>query len=58
MCARRVNRGASWNNNPRNARSANRNRGAAGNRNDNNGFRLASTPAMAGAGAITVAPDE
>ena len=36
-------RGGSWNNNPRNLRSANRNRNDSGNRNNNNGFRVAST---------------
>lgn len=46
-CARRAFRGASWVRNPRSARSANRNRDDVGNRNDNNGFRLASTPATA-----------
>lgn len=39
----RVLRGGSWNNNPRNLRSANRNRNNPTNRNNNNGFRLAST---------------
>ncbi|HUW33692.1 MAG TPA: hypothetical protein VM223_18950 [Planctomycetota bacterium] len=34
-------RGGSWNNNPRNCRSANRNRNTPDNRNNNNGFRLA-----------------
>ena len=36
-------RGGSWNNKPRNLRSANRNRNSAGNRNNNSGFRIAST---------------
>ena len=36
-------RGGSWNNNPRNLRSANRNRNTTGNRNNNNGFRVART---------------
>ena len=36
----RVNRGGSWNNNPRNVRAANRNRNSADNRNNNLGFRL------------------
>lgn len=39
----RVLRGGSWNNQPRNLRSANRNRNSAGNRNNNNGFRVART---------------
>jgi hypothetical protein len=39
----RVLRGGSWNNNPENLRSANRNRNNPTNRNNNNGFRLAST---------------
>ena len=34
-------RGGSWNNNPRNLRSANRNRNDRTNRNNNLGFRLA-----------------
>jgi formylglycine-generating enzyme required for sulfatase activity len=34
-------RGGGWNNEPRNARSANRNRNAPENRNNNLGFRLA-----------------
>lgn len=38
----RVLRGGSWNNNPRNIRSANRNRNTPENRNNNSGFRLAS----------------
>ncbi|MCY4150325.1 MAG: hypothetical protein OXD44_11075 [Gammaproteobacteria bacterium] len=36
-------RGGSWNNNPRNLRSANRNRNRPDNRNNNNGFRVART---------------
>ncbi len=39
----RVIRGGSWNNNPRNVRSAKRNRNTTDNRNNNSGFRLAST---------------
>lgn len=39
----RVLRGGSWNNNPRNARSANRNNNTPDNRNNNIGFRVAST---------------
>ncbi|MEA2060752.1 MAG: SUMF1/EgtB/PvdO family nonheme iron enzyme [Thermodesulfobacteriota bacterium] len=41
----RVIRGGSWNNNVRNCRSANRNRNTPDNRNNNNGFRLACSPA-------------
>ncbi len=52
---RRVVRGGSWNNNPDNLRSANRNRNNTDNRNNNLGFRVARTLA-AGADAITVAP--
>ncbi|MBS0511263.1 MAG: hypothetical protein JSR42_08775 [Proteobacteria bacterium] len=36
-------RGGGWNNNPDNARSANRNRNTPDNRNNNSGFRLART---------------
>lgn len=39
----RVVRGGSWNNNPRNVRTANRNRNNPDNRNNNNGFRIAKT---------------
>jgi Sulfatase-modifying factor enzyme 1 len=39
--ALRVIRGGSWNNKPRNVRSANRNRNEPDNRNNNLGFRLA-----------------
>jgi hypothetical protein len=52
---RRVVRGGSWNNNPQNLRSANRNRNTTDNRNNNLGFRVGST-LSARAGAITVAP--
>jgi hypothetical protein len=52
---RRVVRGGSWNNNPENLRSANRNRNTTDNRNNNLGFRLGRT-LSAGAGVITVAP--
>ncbi|MBU4184729.1 MAG: hypothetical protein KKC23_00735 [Proteobacteria bacterium] len=38
-----MNRGGSWNNNARNCRSANRNNNTPDNRNNNLGFRLAST---------------
>lgn len=41
-------RGGSWNNNPRNLRSANRNRNTASNANNNQGFCLASPPASTG----------
>ncbi|MCP5244127.1 MAG: SUMF1/EgtB/PvdO family nonheme iron enzyme [Burkholderiales bacterium] len=43
-------RGGSWNNNPQNLRSANRNRNNTDNANNNVGFRIASTPANAGTG--------
>jgi retron-type reverse transcriptase len=46
-------RGGSWNNNPRNCRSAYRNRNEPDNHNNNLGFRLARTPLIAGAGAFT-----
>ncbi|MBI5750277.1 MAG: hypothetical protein HZA00_14255 [Nitrospinae bacterium] len=36
-------RGGSWNNNAKNTRAANRNRNNPDNRNNNNGFRVAST---------------
>lgn len=54
-------RGGSWNNNPRNLRSANRNRNTAGNRNNNLGFRLAQSTRAAsvplpGAGRSTERP--
>lgn len=39
----RVIRGGSWNNNPQNLRSANRNNNTPDNSNDNVGFRLVST---------------
>ena len=51
---RRVVRGGSWNNNPQNLRSANRNRNTTDNRNNNLGFRVGRT-LIARAGAITVA---
>jgi hypothetical protein len=46
----RVNRGGSWNNNANNCRSANRNKNNPDNRNNNIGFRAASTmpPGLAG----------
>jgi len=40
----RVLRGGSWNNDPDNCRAPNRNRNDPSNRNDNLGFRVASTP--------------
>jgi len=46
-------RGGSWNNNARNTRAANRNNNTPDNRNQNNGFRLASTPSRAGAAPLT-----
>jgi hypothetical protein len=52
---RRVVRGGSWNNNPDNLRSSNRNRNNTDNRNNNLGFRVGRT-LSAGAGAIMVAP--
>ena len=51
---RRVVRGGSWNNNPQNLRSANRNRNTTDNRNNNIGFRVGST-LSARADAIMVA---
>ncbi len=52
----RVNRGGSWNNNPRNLRAANRNRNTPDNRNNNLGFRLARTPPLARAGVFKGTP--
>lgn len=52
----RVLRGGSWNNKPQNARSAKRNGNDTTKRNNNNGFRLASTLPIAGAEASTLAP--
>lgn len=49
---RRVLRGGSWNNKPQNARAAIRNRNDTTNRNNNNGFRPASTLPPAGAAAF------
>jgi formylglycine-generating enzyme required for sulfatase activity len=49
----RVLRGGSWNNNPENLSSANRNRNQPENRNNNVGLRVASTLCV-GAGGITV----
>jgi hypothetical protein len=51
---RRVVRGGSWNNNPQNLRTANRNRNTTDNRNNNLGFRVGST-LSARASAIRVA---
>lgn len=44
----RVVRGGSWNNNPVNLRSANRNHNAPGDHNNNVGFRLARTARLIG----------
>lgn len=44
MPSQRVKRGGSWNNTAANVRSANRNRNEPTKRNNNLGFRLASTP--------------
>lgn len=44
-------RGGSWNNKPQNARSAKRNRNTPANRNNNSGFRPASTLPITGAAA-------
>jgi formylglycine-generating enzyme required for sulfatase activity len=49
---RRVLRGGSWNNEPENMRSANRNRNDTDNRNDNIGFRLAQAARRPGAAAF------
>jgi len=49
----RVIRGGSWNNNARNCRSANRNNNTPDNRNNNNGFRVACTPASEGTFPVT-----
>ena len=51
----RVVRGGSWNNNPQNLRSAYRNNRTADNRNNNIGFRVAST-LTAGTGGFTDSP--
>jgi retron-type reverse transcriptase len=52
----RVIRGGGWNNKPQNVRSANRNRNTPENRNNNLGFRVASTLFLTGAGAVKAAP--
>lgn len=49
----RVLRGGSFNNKPQNARAAKRNRNTPTNRNNNNGFRLASTTPPAGTAVFT-----
>jgi hypothetical protein len=56
--AHRVNRGGSWNNNPRNCRSANRNGNTPDNRNNNLGFRLALVPAQRPDGFQIVEPED
>lgn len=48
----RVNRGGGWNNKPQNVRSANRNRNNPENRNNNLGFRVASTLSATRAGTV------
>lgn len=56
--ASRVLRGGSWNNKAQNVRSANRNNNTSGNRNSNNGFRVASaqTPAVAAVDQMSIQP--
>ena len=49
----RVLRGGSFNNKPQNARAAKRNRNTPTNRNNHNGFRLASTTPPAGTAVFT-----
>ena len=46
-------RGGSWNNNPGNLRSANRNRNTPDNRNNNIGFRIASTACCQSVGLVS-----
>lgn len=53
LLAGRALRGGSWNNKPQNVRAANRNNNTPDNRNNNNGFRLASMPSNAGVGVPT-----
>ncbi|MBN1338813.1 MAG: hypothetical protein JXA03_05780 [Bacteroidales bacterium] len=45
-------RGGSWNNNAQNCRVSNRNNNTPGNRNNNNGFRLALSPQLKRYGRI------
>lgn len=57
----RVLRGGSWINNGRNARSANRNRNTADNRNNNIGFRLVQAQDVIGIGItdqIVIPPEQ
>ena len=54
-CPGRVIRGGGWSSRPQSVRSAIRYRYTPGDRNNNLGFRIASTLSLAGAGAVTTA---
>jgi len=54
----RVNRGGSWNNEPRNCRAANRNNNSPENRNNNLGFRAVAAAQQDQAERPPVEPDE